>query len=216
MYSQTVDATAKWPGSEEPNETVCFKTKTLKNISPDVPLQGYSLSHNTDENPFDVIKKDAKRQQRFIDAMSYSHLHSAYSTSHLIDNYDFGLVGHGTIVGIGGSHAQVSIGIARKFPKIRCVVQDLPDTIAGLKSRLQSDLKDRISGMEHDFLTPQPVKGADIYLLRWILHDWSDKYCVKILQCLIPALKRGARVVINDICIPEPGQLGISADRSLR
>jgi hypothetical protein len=62
----------------------------------------------------------------------------------------------------------------------------------------------------------QPVEGADIYLLRWILHDWSDKYCIKILQNLIPALRKGTKIVINDICIPEPGQLGPRADRGLR
>ena len=178
--------------------------------------QGYSLSHNTDKNPFDVIKQDAKRQQQFIDAMSYSHLHSSYSMDHLIENYDFGSIGAGTLVDIGGSHGQVSIALAQKYPGIKFIVQDLPDTIVGLESRLPKSLKGRISGMEHDFLTPQPIKDADIYLLRWILHDWSDKYCVKILQALIPALKKGAKIVINDICIPEPGQMGIGADRALR
>lgn len=181
-----------------------------------VPIQGYSLSHNTDENPFDVMKKDPNKKHQFIEAMSYSHLHSSYSMSHLIDNFDFGSIGHGTIVDVGGSHGQVSIGIARKFPEVKCIVQDLHETITGLEGRLPEDLKSRISGMEHDFMTQQPVKGADIYLLRWILHDWSDKYCVKVLQCLVPALKSGAKIVINDICIPQPGQLGIGADRSLR
>jgi hypothetical protein len=148
--------------------------------------------------------------------MSYSHLHSSYSMSHLIEHYDFGSIGSGTIVDVGGSHGQVSIAIAKKYPQVKCIVQDLPDTISGLDSHVPEKLKARIQGMEHDFLTPQPVRGADIYLLRWILHDWSDKYCVKILQSLVPALKKGAKVVINDICIPEPGQLGIGADRSLR
>ena len=136
--------------------------------------------------------------------------------SHLVDNFDFGSIGKGLIVDVGGSHGQVSIAIARKYPHLECIVQDLPDTIIGLESRVPEDLKDRIHGMEHDFLTPQPVRDADIYLLRWILHDWSDKYCIRILQCLIPALKNGAKIVINDICIPQPGQLGIAADRSLR
>ncbi len=95
-------------------------------------------------------------------------------------------------------------------------MQDLPDTIAGLDAQIPEDLKNRVRGMEHDFLTPQPVKGADVYLLRWILHDWSDKYCVKILQSLIPGMKNGAKVIVNDICIPEPGQIGIAADRALR
>ncbi len=136
--------------------------------------------------------------------------------NHLIDNFDFGSIGHGIIVDVGGSHGQVSIEIARKHPNVKCIIQDLADTIAGLESRVPEDLKNRISGMEHDFLTPQPIGGADIYLLRWILHDWSDKYCVKILHSLTPALRKGAKVVINDICIPQPGQLGISADRGLR
>lgn len=148
--------------------------------------------------------------------MSYSHLHTSYSINHLIDNYDFGSIGHGTIVDVGGSHAQVSIAIAQKYPHVKCVVQDLPDTISGLEKRIPENLKDRISGMEYDFLTPQPVQWADIYLFRWIFHDWSDKYCVKILQCLVPALKGGAKIVISDICIPQPGQLGIAADRQLR
>lgn len=148
--------------------------------------------------------------------MSYSHLHSAFSMNHLIDNFNFGATAHSTVVDVGGSHGQVSIAIAQKYPDIKCIVQDLPDTICGLDSQVPVDLKDRVSGMEHDFLTPQPVKGADIYLLRWILHDWSDKYCVKILQSLTPALKNGAKIVINDICIPQPGQLGVLADRSLR
>lgn len=196
--SRTVDATQKWPGSEEPNES------------------GYSLSHNTSENPFDVIKKDEKRQEQFINAMSYSHLHQSYNMSHLLDNYDFGAIGGGTLVDVGGSHAQVSIAIAQRWPEIKCIVQDLPDTIQGLESRVPSELRDRITGMEHDFLTDNPVKGAEIYLLRWILHDWSDKYAVKILQGLVPAMKKGAKVVVNDICIPPPGQLGVFADRNLR
>lgn len=163
-----------------------------------------------------MIKNDSQRQQQFIDAMSYSHLHSSYNMCHLIDNFDFGAVENGTIVDVGGSHGQVSIAIARRFPGIKCIVQDLPDTICGLESQIPRELKNQISGMDYDFLTPQPVKAADVYLFRWILHDWSDKYCVKILQSLVPALKHGAKIVINDICIPQPGQLSISADRSLR
>lgn len=174
------------------------------------------MSHNTDENPFDIIKKEPKRQEQFVNAMSYSHLHPSYNVQYLVDNFAFGSLGAGTVVDVGGSHGQVSIEIVRKYPKIKCIVQDLPDTIVGLESRVPDSLKGSISGMKHDFLTPQPVHGADVYLFRWILHDWSDKYCIKILQCLIPALKNGAQIVINDICIPPPGQLGIAADRNLR
>lgn len=194
--SRTVDATRRWPGSEEPNES------------------GYSLAHNTvDENPFDVIKMDPVRQQRFIDAMSFSHLHSSYSMDFLFQSYDFSTAK--TVVDVGGSHGQVALALVKRYPGIsEVIVQDLPDTISGLD--IPTEYRARIKGMAHDFLTPQPVKGADVYFLRWILHDWSDKYSVTILRALIPALKQGAKVIINDVCIPEPRQLGIAADSKLR
>jgi hypothetical protein len=44
---------------------------------------------------------------------------------------------------------------------------------------------------------PQPVQ-ADIYMLKWILHDWPDVESVAILQALRPALKPGARIVFID------------------
>ncbi|KAL8705272.1 MAG: hypothetical protein Q9201_001603 [Fulgogasparrea decipioides] len=202
--SRTVDATEKWPGSEEPNES------------------GYSLSHNTNENPFDVIKTDPHRQRRFIDAMSYSHLHPSYNVSHLVHNYPFDSLtkptGSATIVDVGGSEGQAATAIARAYPdpNLRFVVQDQPATVSSLATHIPDDLKSRIEGMPYDFFAPQPIKGAALYLYRWILHDWPDKYCVKILQALIPAMKKGAKVLINDVCVPQPGQLGIGADRALR
>jgi hypothetical protein len=66
------------------------------------------------------------------------------------------------------------------------------------------DLADRVEIVAHDFFTPQPVKNVDMYLFRWIFHDWSDKYSVLILQNLIPALKHGARIVIGEVCLPGP------------
>ena len=44
-----------------------------------------------------------------------------------------------------------------------------------------------------------------MYYFRWIIHNYSTPYAVKILKSLIPALKPGARIVINDICLREPG-----------
>ncbi|KAI0513195.1 S-adenosyl-L-methionine-dependent methyltransferase [Xylaria bambusicola] len=194
--ARTVDATQRWPGSEEPNES------------------GYSLGHNTDDSPFEVIKRDPLRQQRFMDVQSFSHSHHSFSIDHLLDGFDFNSVR--TIVDVGGAHGKAAIALAQKYPHIEIIVQDQPQVIKGLKQHVPVDLEGRIRGMEHDFFTPQPSKDADVYLLRWVMHDWSDKYCIKILESLTPALKGGAKVVVSDICIPEPGQLSVAADRGFR
>jgi len=37
---------------------------------------------------------------------------------------------------------------------------------------------------------------ADLYLLRWILHDWDDQICTVILQHLAAAMPKGARLLV--------------------
>ncbi|RDK45505.1 O-methyltransferase [Aspergillus phoenicis ATCC 13157] len=201
-FTRTVEATERWPGSEEPNET------------------GYSIAHGTTSHPFDEIRKDQRRHQQFITAMRFSHLHPAYHLSHLLNNYNFNRTNTPTntttIVDVGGSNGEVSIEIASQYPNVQCIVQDLPDTIAGLAANVPPALSERVTGMPHDFLEVQPVHGADVYLLRWILHDWSDKYAIQILRNLTPALKKGARVVVNDVCLPAPGQVGPMTERYFR
>lgn len=45
-----------------------------------------------------------------------------------------------------------------------------------------------------------------VYYFRWIMHNYSTPYAVGILKNLVPALRPGARVIINDHCLREPGQ----------
>lgn len=105
---------------------------------------------------------------------------------------------------VGGSHGFVCVALAKKFPQLSFVVQDLAKTVADGPSKIPDEFKDKIEFQAHDFYTEQPVKDAAVYFFRWICHNQSDKYGTKMLQALIPALKKGARVVINDNCLPKP------------
>jgi hypothetical protein len=55
-----------------------------------------------------------------------------------------------------------------------------------------------------------------VYFFRWILHNQSDKYAIKLLENLIPALKKGSKIVINDHCLPEPGQESLWDEKIIR
>ena len=52
--------------------------------------------------------------------------------------------------------------------------------------------------MPHDFFKPNPVKNADVYWLRYILHDWSDDYCIKILSAIRESMGPNSRVLVCD------------------
>ena len=55
-----------------------------------------------------------------------------------------------------------------------------------------------------------------MYFFRWIIHNYSTPYAVSILKNLVPALKPGARIVINDHCLPEPGSESAWDDKLMR
>ena len=109
----------------------------------------------------------------------------------------------------------MSIALAEKYPKLNYVVQDLPDIVASGQRALPSHLADRVSFQSHDFFTPQPVQ-ADVYLLRFILHDYSDTHATVILKNLLPAFKPTSKLLIMDGVLPEPGSMPRSQERQIR
>ncbi|CAG8983673.1 hypothetical protein HYALB_00004105 [Hymenoscyphus albidus] len=162
------------------------------------------------------FEKDVAREKRFADAMSVFHQDPGFAPGILVDHYDFASFHHGVFVDIGGSLGFISIDIAKKHPSMQLVVQEHPEVVKEGKEQLPSELANRVTFMAHDFFTEQPVKNADVYYFRWIFHNWSDKYAVAILKNLIPTLKKGAEVVVSDLCLPPPGMLHAETERTLR
>ena len=66
--------------------------------------------------------------------------------------------------------------------------------------------------MAHDFFTEQPVKEANFYLLRQILHDWSDKYAVKILRSLLSAMGKDSAIIVMEQVLPDPGDVPLPVE----
>lgn len=71
--------------------------------------------------------------------------------------------------------------------------------------QMDEDIKPRVKFMEHDMFTEQPVKNADIYFWRCTLHNWPDDAVVKALKATVPAMKAGARILIHDHGLSDPG-----------
>ena len=189
VAAKTVDAVRTFNDSGEPHETAF----ALQNQMP----------------IFEVLGKYPERGRRFGAAMRCYTKGEGYDLRHLIEGYDWGSIDHpgAVVVDVGGGHGSVSQALARSTKNIRYVVQDLPGTIEQAKKELPADeFAGRIEFEAHDFFTDQSVQEADVYLMRWILHDWSDGYCVKILKALVPALekkKESSRIVLFEYVLSE-------------
>ena len=163
---------------------------------------------------YENISEHPERAVRFKDAMEYFQTAPGFETTRVLESFDWDVIGHGTVVDVGGSHGVVCVDLARKYPSLQFVVQDREEVIAAVE--VPSDVADRVRFEVHDFFTEQRVKNADVYFFRWILHNWSDKYCIQILKALIPALKPQARVLIQDLLLPEPGTMSPFLERKQR
>ncbi|KAI0900092.1 S-adenosyl-L-methionine-dependent methyltransferase [Annulohypoxylon nitens] len=196
--SQTCNAIAKYPNSSEPHET------------------GFSLANQTNKSIYEFLSDYPERARRFGNAMRSFTQGTGFELSHIVDNFPWRDIENGTVVDVGGSQGFVCFALARKYPALSFVVQDLDPVIAAADKDAPADLSSRVKFMVHDFLSEQPVRGADVYFFRWIFHNWSDKYCIQILRNLIPALKPGAKIIVNDNVPPQPGVMSRWQEDRLR
>ncbi|WP_285164244.1 methyltransferase, partial [Mycobacterium tuberculosis] len=87
------------------------------------------------------------------------------------------------------------MAISEKFPDISCTVLDLQQVVNTVKEE-EKILARFIAGDMFEFIPP-----ADAIFLKWILHDWKNEECVKILQQCRKAIlcnKNGGKVIIID------------------
>ncbi|KAF3765145.1 hypothetical protein M406DRAFT_61886 [Cryphonectria parasitica EP155] len=172
---------------------------------------GYQFAFDTvDVEPmFATFGRDAKRSRRMGQAMTSLTGGEGYEVAYFVDSCDLGDVDArgGTFVDVGGSHGVVCVSLARRWQGIKFIVQDLPKTVASAPDPVCEDAQvaGRVQFQAHDFFTPQDV-AADVYYFRWIMHNYSTPYAVDILKNLVPVLKPGARIIINDHCLRDPGQ----------
>ncbi|KAL8883630.1 MAG: hypothetical protein Q9192_007070, partial [Flavoplaca navasiana] len=57
----------------------------------------------------------------------------------------------------------------------------------------------RVLFVEHGvYNTTNPVQGAEVYWLHYILHDWSDDYYVRVLSAILVAMASHSQILIYD------------------
>jgi hypothetical protein len=90
-------------------------------------------------------------------------------------------------------------------PDIEGLVFDLPHVVAGAqKAAEKAGVSDRFSAVAGNFF--EGVPEADYYLLKWILHDWTDEQCRTILSNCRKAATPGARALVIEALVGQVGK----------
>ncbi|KAL8376930.1 hypothetical protein RB595_007858 [Gaeumannomyces hyphopodioides] len=183
----------------------------------------FTFSHGHPEmGVFDVVALDEERARIFASSMrSADSISARFGGPASV--YDFSWLGADAartpadaaadapplLVDVGGSHGDTLKHIMQAVPSLpqeRCVLQDRAEVVEE-SARAADPALARVRRVAHDFNTEQPVRGALVYLLRRVLHDYSDPICVRVLAHLAAALPAGdarARVLIMDQVLSDP------------
>jgi hypothetical protein len=116
------------------------------------------------------------------------------------DAYDFGPFR--TVVDVGGGHGQLLSEILARNPHLSGILFDLPLGIAAARAGLGGDLP-RTKLIPGNFFEAVP-SGADVYILKKVIHDWDDKRAIDILRNCRKAMLPEGRVLLAETIIP-PG-----------
>jgi len=107
------------------------------------------------------------------------------------------------IVDVGGAHGHLLATILRSYVRLRGVLFDQPQVIqeAARSGFIASpDVSARCETASGDFFESIPG-GADAYLLKHILHDWSDEDCLRILKNIYAVTEPGTKLLMVDAVI---------------
>ena len=110
----------------------------------------------------------------------------------VMDAYDFSSAKQ--IADIGGGNGGMLSAILLRYPKLSGVLFDLAPAIAEARAERGGALP-RCALIVGDFFEQVPA-GADIYLLKLVLHDWEDEDAARILRNCRNAMHPDSRLVI--------------------
>jgi O-methyltransferase domain len=178
-----------------------FSTRGFENITHCLQTGENGVTKAYGKHIFEVLAEEPEQAETFHHAMMNF---SAIAGAALQDAYDFSSVKR--LADVGGGHGMLLASVVKNHPQMQGVLFDLPEVVAGAPSNPElAWLGDRITIEPGSFFEAAPA-ACDVYLLKNIIHDWSDDHCRRILSVIADQLTADSRVLVFELVVPdEPG-----------
>jgi O-methyltransferase domain/Dimerisation domain len=149
-------------------------------------------------DPFTWLQQNPEEGAIFNQAMFEVSRRSARA---VVEAYDFSRAR--TIVDVGGGYGTVLASILSANPHATGVVLDLAHCRDGASSLFRErGLSDRAEFLEGDFFQSVP-RGADLYLLKSVIHDWDDEKSTRILRNCRDAMGESGILLVTEPMMPD-------------
>lgn len=151
---------------------------------------------------FEHMEADPEYAQVFNTALSsMSKLESAW-TLEMLDGLDFSGVSH--VCDVAGGYGHLLCSLLTEYPHLEGTVLELPDVVEQNDQLVapKMDVEDRCTYVAGDMF--EAVPEADVYLMKQILHDWTDEECTQILSTIRESAPEDGRLFSIERVIPGP------------
>ncbi|XP_062016885.1 (S)-scoulerine 9-O-methyltransferase-like [Rosa rugosa] len=101
------------------------------------------------------------------------------------------------LMDVGGGNGTTIAKVVASYPHIHGINFDLPNVIAQATAKYQAGVK--YVGGDMFKLIP----NAQSIMLKWVLHNWDDDLCKKILERCWEALPEIGKVIVVEFALPE-------------
>ncbi|HEX4771699.1 MAG TPA: methyltransferase [Bryobacteraceae bacterium] len=154
------------------------------------------------KNVFEVLAEEPEQAEHFNRSMTG---YSAVVTEPFLRAYDFN--GVRRLCDVGGGHGRLLSEVLRKYPRMTGVVYDLPEVVEGAYNQEHvTGCGERIRFESGSFFERVPA-GCDSYMMKFILHDWSDEHCRTILRRIREQLPPRGRVLVVEQVVTRSADL---------
>jgi len=136
-----------------------------------------------------------------------------YETSAMLEAYDF--TGINVLADIGGGNGSLISAVLERYPKMTGMLLDLGHVVGRAQENLKvAGLAGRCRVIEGSFFETIPA-GADAYLFRHIIHDWTDEQSIQILGHCRKVIPANGRLLIVDCVVPLGNAPSLSKDMDI-
>ena len=179
----------------------------LANLGEHFPAFG-NMTHGieTGEIPFDHIykksmwdfyKENPEASDNFVKAMAGV---SGAVLKGIVMSYDF--TPYKTIVDIGGGNGTLMFSVLNSAPASKGIIFDEAYVADDTSKQIPDDLKGRCSVAAGNFFEEIPA-GADLYMTKWVIHDWNDEEAITLLKVCRKAMRKDSKLIIIDSVLPD-------------
>ena len=149
---------------------------------------------------FDLLAERPEQLATFQAAMTSG---SVLAGDAVMEAYDFS--GIKRLADVGGGQGLLLATILRRNPRLQGLLFDLPEVLDGVPKDRFAGLEGRIAIEPGSFFERVP-EGCDAYIMKHIIHDWSDDHCRTILKLMRERLPEDGRVLLCEMVVTdEPG-----------